>query len=513
MDTTDLEPREIELKLRFQRDAQALLRQHPALQPPGASHWEVRHEHTVYFDTPTLELAELGFSLRIRRRGDRRIQTLKSVSDRDGVAASRAEWEWPVSQDHPDLTLLDETPFKDLLSAIAAGHLRPVCETRIERTAREIRIGNDTVVEVVLDQGRVSSGDKIEEVSELELELKQGNSGPIYRLALTLLDDIPLTLGMESKAQRGQRLLTGSMPGAVGSVPMTLEKNIRVDAAFRRLVGVELGHVLANQPAACVPDIEGVHEMRVGVRRLRSLIALFRNYLEPQVAQDFNDALKRFGQVLGAARDWDVFCTQILPDAQSHGRIAESASQLRPAAQAERHEAHLRLQQVLAQPGFTALCLGMAAWINPAPAGAPLVTPDQEQRPLRKLAPDLMDRLAQQVAKRGRRCRKRSAEQLHDLRKSLKKLHYSAEHVGSLYSEKPTKRFLRACKRLQKALGESNDSTMVLRLAKQLCANPREELAPAAATLMRWSEKRRDKALGNLPKAWTNFDDTPAFWR
>jgi triphosphatase len=513
MNTKALEPREIELKLRFPPEAKTALQRHPALRSPGASDWEVRHEHTVYFDTPALVLAEMGFSLRIRRRGERRIQTLKSASSRDGVAASRREWEWPVDQDHPDLALLLETPFGKLHSTIAEGSLRSVCETRIERIVKQIRLGDDTVVEVVLDQGQVSSGNKIEAINELELELKQGTSGPIYRLALALLADIPLTLGMESKSERGQRLLTGSKPKAVGSVTMTLEKNIRVGTAFRRLVGAELGHILANQPAASMLDIEGIHEMRVGVRRLRSLLALFRRTLDPQGALTFDAGLKRLGQVLGAARDWDVFCTQILPEAESHGRIADSASQLRQGAETQRHAAHVMLQQALEQPGFTALSVGMAAWLDPASTSTPVLMTEEDQRPLRKLAPDLMDRLARKVTKRGGRRRKRSADQLHDLRKALKKLHYSAEYVAALYSEKPTKRFLRACKRLQKALGDSNDCTMVIRLAEKLCAAPREEMVPAVAAMVRWSEKRRDKALGNLPKAWTQFDDTPAFWR
>jgi triphosphatase len=503
------EPREIELKLGFPRDAAAALQRHPALQPPGAAEWELRQEHTVYFDTPTLELAGQGLSLRIRRRGDRRIQTLKSAGDRDGAAASRGEWEWPVDQDHPDLALLADTPFGNVIPALVERRLRPLCETRIDRLARDVRLGGDTVVEVVLDQGQVSAGDRVEEICELELELKQGNPGPVYRLALALLADIPLTIGVESKAARGQRLLTGKVPEAVESVRTTLDRNIRMDAAFRRLMGAEIGHVLANQPAACRLDTEGIHEMRIGIRRLRSLLALFGTCLEPGGVQQFAAALKQFGQVLGAARDWDVFCTQLLPEAASHKRLARSVLQLTPAAEAARHATHLALQHALLQPSFTALCVGLAAWIEPG--SAPIIGAEA-LRPLRKLAPEMMDRLARKVAKRGGHRRKRSLEQLHDLRKALKKLHYSAQDVAPLYPEKPAKRFLRACKRLQKTLGDGNDCTMAVRLAEQLRTTS-IDLEPSIHALVRWNGKRRDKVLGRLPETWAYFDDTPGFWR
>jgi triphosphatase len=146
-------------------------------------------------------------------------------------------------------------------------------------------------------------------VSELELELKQGTRGALYRLALDLHAAVPFTIGAESKAQRGQRLRTGEAPQPVESDPPALDEDISLAETTRRIISAELGHFLANQPAAVVGDVKGVHQMRVGIRRLRTALAMCGKHLEPHAKRRFEAELKPLGQVFGAARDWDVFCT------------------------------------------------------------------------------------------------------------------------------------------------------------------------------------------------------------
>ena len=78
-------------------------------------------------------------------------------------------------------------------------------------------------------------------------------------------------------------------------------------SGFARLSGALLDDLLANQPAVLRGDEgEGIHQMRIGIRRLRSLLVLFERFLEPHAATRFSDELRRLGRVLGAARDWDV---------------------------------------------------------------------------------------------------------------------------------------------------------------------------------------------------------------
>ena len=507
------EPVEVELKLRLPENARATLERHPALKGPRATAPETRQEHTVYFDTPQLNLASKGLSLRIRRRGTERIQNLKSAGDGQTVAMSRGEWEWHIDQDVPDLTCVEKTPFGKEIAAEGACGLQPVFETDIRRTVRTLSLAGGTLVEADVDVGRIFAGEATEDINELELELKRGARGPLYRLALDLHATVPFIVGVESKAQRGQRLLTGKMPLAVKSKRLLLNGNGPASEAFRRVVGVALGHLLANQPAAAAGDVEGVHQMRVGIRRLRTALVLFNKHLEPHALCHFDAELKRLGQVFGHARDWDVFCTQLLPDAEKEEIAKGWVGLLRFPAEASRQVAHRELEEEFTCPGITALVLGMAAWVEPDDRGCPVAGDDALSRPIRKLAPTLLTPMARRVAKRGDHPRRNSAKDLHDLRKALKKLRYSAEYLAALYPAKPVKRHRKASKRLLLLLGASTDAAMATTLAMHLCAGTRSELSPAAAALARWCDERRDTALRKLPKNWDAFDAIPAFWR
>ncbi len=506
------QPIEVELKLLLPAGARAALERHPALCPPRASAPQTRDETTVYFDTPELALNARSLTLRVRRRGAERIQTLKSAHDGAGVASSRGEWEWSVAQDSPDLACLADTPYGSEIAAIAAD-LQPVFSTEVSRTIRTLDLGGGSVAEAAMDEGRVVAGEAMQDIRELELELKQGSPGPLYRLALELHRDVAFTIGTESKSQRGVRLLTARVPKAKPGREPALDGDAPASEAIRRIIGAELSHFLASQPAAAAGDVEGVHQMRVGIRRLRSALALFEKFLEPHATRQFEAELRRLGQVFGAARDWDVFCTEILPAAGEEPGAKGWTDLLRPPAETARASAHLALSEEFARPNITALVLGMAAWVEPDDDGATLLGGAALHRPLRKLAPDLLDRMARRVARRGVHPTRRSATELHDLRKALKKLRYSTDFVASLYPGKSSRRYHKAVGKLQKLLGAGNDAVMATMLAERLSADAHIDLTPAAGALAIWGRKRHAKALRKLPAAWDGFREATPFWR
>src|SRR3954470_19632481 len=133
------QPIEIELKLRLPMTDRRELERHPAFRPPHATVPEKRHEVTTYFDTPDRALAGKGISLRVRRNGNGRVQTVKLRGAGPAVAAQRGEWEWRIEQDTPDLGRLAEAPAGAAASALAAKELEPVFVTDIRRTVRELR--------------------------------------------------------------------------------------------------------------------------------------------------------------------------------------------------------------------------------------------------------------------------------------------------------------------------------------------------------------------------------------
>jgi inorganic triphosphatase YgiF len=505
------EPSETELKLLVRPQDRPALERHPLLQAESGR--EERDEHTTYFDTPQLALANRGLSLRVRRSGDKRVQTLKSAGGERAVAGSRGEWEWPLDGDVPDLARVAEVPSAADIVAAAAAELEPVFRTDIRRTVRHLDLPCGAMVEAAFDEGEVSSGAARQDVSELELELKHGSPGCLYRLALELHSLAPFTIGAESKAERGRRLRTGEAPRSVKGKPPELEEDEPAEATVRRIITAELGSLVANQPAAAAGDVEGVHQMRVGIRRLRTVLVLFGKYLDRETTGRWEAELKRLGQVFGSARDWDVFCTETLPAVAEDAGSREWANTLRTPAEAERRAAHATVEAELGRPALTGLILDMAAWSEPDGEGGASHSDDRRlQRSIAKLVPGLLDRMARKVEKRGGRLRRRPAGELHRLRKALKKLRYSVDYVSAFYSDKQTRRYQKAAKRLLKLLGAGNDARVAASLAESLCPHNGAELGRAAAGVAKWSAERAAQTRRELPKAWSTFASASPPW-
>jgi CHAD domain-containing protein len=117
------------------------------------------------------------------------------------------------------------------------------------------------------------------------------------------------------------------------------------------------------------------------------------------------------------------------------------------------------------------------------------------------------------VAQRGRHVGRRSGEELHRLRKSLKKLRYSADYLSGLFGHKSVKAYLKTCKELQELLGQINDAAMAVTLAERLARHGRTDLAGGIGAVAQWADARRQKALHRLPDAWDAFRHASRFWR
>jgi triphosphatase len=201
------------------------------------------------------------------------------------------------------------------------------------------------------------------------------------------------------------------------------------------------------------------------------------------------------GQILGAARDWDVFTQQTMP-AALHG---DCPGALRDAAQTRRQDALNHMITTLLAPETTRLILRLMAWVQNE---ALIPDPSMRHRKLAKLAPDLLSRLEHRVARRGRHIAKLSGKDLHAVRKSLKKLRYSVDDVAGLFPAKAVKRYRKHCTHLQEQLGTINDAAMAITLGKSL----------QASDIIHWARKRRGKATDKLPDQWAAFRHAHPFW-
>src|SRR5262249_46962939 len=78
-----------------------------------------------------------------------------------------------------------------------------------------------------------------------------------------------------------------------------------------------MAHFFRNEPAAMAGEAEGFHQMRVALRRLRSVLSGVKTMLPLEHYQWLREELKWLASSLGSARNWDVFATQLVAPVRS----------------------------------------------------------------------------------------------------------------------------------------------------------------------------------------------------
>lgn len=207
--------KEIELKLAIPLQAGSALRQHKVLEQ--AVSFDSKALQNIYYDTPDLALNKARIALRVRKAGERYIQTLKTSGSGSGGLHERGEWEWDVAGPALNLDLIDPELWPDELDTTDLNQqLQPAFETNFQRDRWLLEVSFEQLhaeIELVHDQGQVLAQGKKDPISEIELELKSGDADLLFKIAHDLSDSVPLLISNISKGQRGFRLFAPERAG------------------------------------------------------------------------------------------------------------------------------------------------------------------------------------------------------------------------------------------------------------------------------------------------------------
>lgn len=199
---------EIELKLRASAPALEQVLQLEWLQPLCEGPAVTQRFFSIYYDTPELSLRQQGIALRVRQVGTQWMQTIKSRGQEQNGLSTRQEWEYPISEQHLDFSLLEDVTLQNFLqSETTLQRIKPRFVTEFERQAQRLRCPEGTLLELALDRGEVRAAGRSTPIMEIELELLQGDPQPITRIGRCLQDSLAVVPESCSKAERGYRLL------------------------------------------------------------------------------------------------------------------------------------------------------------------------------------------------------------------------------------------------------------------------------------------------------------------
>jgi triphosphatase len=252
--------------------------------------------------------------------------------------------------------------------------------------------------------------------------------------------------------------------------------------AFLTLYAAVLAQIAANrQGAALGRDPEYLHQLRVGARRLRSILRAFRPILRRSKAKALARRIKTATHALGRARDWDVFC-EALPDLGADEPMRARAARKRANAQ---RKSRAGIRSLPVAHNARALLAG-------------------RDEPLAQFAGRSLQRLHSRLLRSAASIDWEKPRQRHPVRIAVKRVRYALDAFAPCFPGAAARAYADDMKKVQDLLGGLNDAAVGLGLLKKLGGSAEVERRLAA--------RERGLMAGLLP-AWTAFRARPVFWR
>lgn len=443
--------------------------------------------HACYFDTEKHELAQTKIALRLRKEGDQWVQTIKTPGPDE---LSRVEINTPRPGPTLDLSVYQGTAVGDTLAKLE----RPLelrYETQVSRLVlkKKTRAG---VVEFAYDLGVIKAGALELPLCELELELVSGGTDAIFTLARQWMKKHGLILDLRSKAERGDALagMAGAAKQAGTASPefaqlrkprragtISLKPELAVHAAYQVCANDCMNQIIRNASLLAGVDssgapaglrVEYVHQLRVGIRRIRSCWKFFGKWVDIDESA-LGRALQQYFSLLGQARDRDVIALTVTPRLVEAGMPELNLPALSDAV----HDT----QTLAASADFQATLLTLLSHLVVVVDTAisrpetPVAENDAEEtagekkkakpsaapRSLSKALGKRLNKRLKSICQQGMHFEQLTIEAQHSLRKRVKGLRYSMEFSASVLSGKSFARLRDALTDTQHILGDLND--------------------------------------------------------
>jgi inorganic triphosphatase YgiF len=431
----------------------------------------------IYLDTPDRRLAKAGLSWRLRREGKRWVQTLKAAGacslERFGHEVIRPDATHDASAHAgtPAGKRLVEVLDQAREDGIEVGAR---FSTAVRRTRRRLRV-RGTMVDVAFDEGRLIAGDNALRLCELEFEQVSGSVSTMLALAERWRKRFDLVYEPRTKAERGDRLAEGERFPAVRKAQRPKYPG---DATACDALGAVLDECMAhiNRNAIGLSEgdpahrIENVHQLRVGVRRLRSALRSFEGWT-PAPPAELVDGLKAVFTELGMSRDSDVL---------KSGVAAALAQVGAPRLEMSKHAKGRDPAQVVGDAQTQRVFLGWIAWRTSlvesvqiealragdedgeehhagAAAGHTSAEPEDDLISLPRKAERRLRRWHRRIAADAEVFDRLDEPSLHTLRKRIKRQRYAVEFFTPVLRRREVERYLKPLAVVQGRMGELND--------------------------------------------------------
>jgi CHAD domain-containing protein len=444
-----------------------------------------------YYDTADLRLARSGASLRYRTGDDDGpVWTLKlRIPGQEAAVRDEHTFRGP-----PDAIPADASRLVTAL--VRSAPIQPVASLETRRKPWLLCGSDDrALAEVVDDQVSVLDGTRVvARFRELELESRGS--------------DLAMLRPIANRLRRAGAVLAEPVPKVVRALgpraaaepdvaPIVVSPAEPASRAVQAALATGLVRLIAFDPPTRLGDVEGLHQMRVATRRLRSDLRTFRPLLDQSWSRGLSEELRWLGDMLGAVRDTDVHLAH----------LESSASDLLPGLEPYLHRirdrreaAHNALAQAMQGERYVAILDRMVDALRD-----PLVNEDA-RRPSSRELPPLLKRAWKRLEPAAEALAPHDPDpDYHALRIRAKRLRYAAEAIGPALGDEapPLARVAAAAADLQDLLGAMHDAVVLRADLQEVASSTRNAaLAFAVGQLAERCAMQIAEARDRYPESW-----------
>jgi CHAD domain-containing protein len=439
-----------------------------------------------YYDTFDWRVYGAGAAVEICPSGGRgwRTLTLTALSSGEVLAAVPLETSPRFADDLPPGKARER-----IESMIEMRALMPMA--RLRTHAKSFRVLNQdqkTVLRLVIERNALET-DGAEQppvIGTLLRVLPVKGYNKALRTALAQIDRLglrPASFSLPLRAFEGAGLRPGSYSSKLN---VHLDPNMRSDQAARKIFLHLLNAMEVNEEGTRKDlDSEFLHDFRVAVRRTRSALSQIKDVLPSDLVERYKADFAWLGQITGPTRDMDVYLLTFdtYRDALPQS-LRDDLAPLHQFLEAHQSSEQTALSRALKGKRYRDM---KQAWMDllEHEAVAKGEPPPNAARAIVSVASERIWRMYRRVMKEGRAINDDSpAEELHELRKSCKKLRYLLEFFQSLYDAGSIKALIRALKELQENLGDFQDFEVQASSLRHFSEQMMEEGSVPAPTLM-----------------------------
>ena len=317
-------------------------------------------------------------------------------------------------------------------------------------------------------------------------------------------------LAAGTRAEPGQELDEGSEEPFEKATSVELHPSMSCAEAFRMIAGSCIRQIVANEPGMCAGHSEALHQLRIGLRRLRAAIKAFAGVTNDSHQEAIKGELKWVMKQVGPARDLDVFGADVLERLDQIDTRDPHLAAAHRSYDELRRQAHESARSSIRSDRFRKILLSLAEWINAGPWTTDSALKKIRERRVTKHAAETMGKWRTSLRRRCEKLGDLTPKQQHRLRMRAKDLRYVTEVFASLFPAHGKRRAasLAALEKLQDTLGALNDL-----IARKRIMPEEINQSAHARSILAAQEKKAGELLDEAKATCAKFCDVKAFWK